>query len=431
MRLFFELQLHVQLQLFDVRRFHTLRLARRVLPRRHLFGDGAAFSAQLDGEKMDSELFSDSRKVRLVPLYLITEGDGTVLQTQEASIRISGTTAKFVVSRVFPLLDGTRTASEVTADLGSDLSGNECGRVLEMLHEHGLLSFEDAVPTVLPRASAPYFESLRRFLAASDRGGWSGLSQLLGARVVVVNPSPVVAALVRDLAYMGIGNVTLVGDSDIGIEDVQQSTSLVASDVGRPWADVLGERYVRWRKVTQLTSVAMPTSAIAWRDCIRGSTVVVASVSGPTYFHPWIKQLNIASLATNVTWLLLGNIQKFGITVGPTMVPHSTACAHCFEVRLKGNLAELETFDRLERHIAGDGPSVDFGSFAPANEIAGHLCSMEVRDVILRERIAQTVGNMLLVDVNNYEISTHAVLRLPRCPACSDVGSKPVTRAWA
>lgn len=380
---------------------------------------------------MNSELFSDSRKIRLVPLYLITEDGGTVLQTQETSIRISGATAKFVVSRVFPLLDGTRTASEITTTLGSELPEDGCAKVLEMLHKHALLAFEGDAPTALPEASAPYFESLRRFLATSGRGGWSGLSQLLDAHVVVANPGPMAATLIRDLAYMGIGRITLIGDPDIGTGDVQQSTALAGSDAGRPWADVLGERYVGWRGVTQLTAAPMPPDAAGWQQLIRGASVAVAAVSGPTYFYPWVKHLNAASLATGATWMLLGNVQGFGITIGPTMVPHATACGHCFEVRLKGNLADLETFHRLEGHAATSGARVDFGCFAPANEIAGHLCSMEVRDVILRERLARTVGSMLLVDTSNYEMSTHAVLRLPRCPLCSDVNRQPAARAWA
>lgn len=378
------------------------------------------------------KLLDDRRKLSLVPMHFIPQQDGLILQGQRSTLRVGGKSVAVLVGKLFPLLDGHLDAQGIVDACADEMERDATLSALALLLNHNLISYQEAVPSTLPSDALAHFESLRRHLTTPDNCGWTSVCELQEARVVIAHDSALVAALLSDLVYMGIGNVVLVGDAEVKLRDIQQSTYLLPEDEGRSWAEVLAQRFPATRLGTQIEAIGrMPTDDDAWQEVLDGATIAVAAVSGSTYFQPWLKALNRAAMTTGLPWTIIGDVRGFGITVGPTIQPHVTACFHCFEVRLKANLRDIEAFSRVERHVVNGGDDVDFGSFAPSNQIAAHICAMEIRDQILSNRLAQTFGNMLVVDLENYSISSHAVLKLPRCPACSNIDQKAKVRAWA
>lgn len=378
------------------------------------------------------KLLDDRRRLSLVPMHFIPQKDGLILQGQRSTLRVSGNTVAVLVGKLFPLLDGSLDAQGIVDACSEQMGSDATLSALALLLNHKLISHLEAVPETLPEDALAHFESLRRHFTTSDECGWNSVRELQQARVVIAHDSALVAALLSDLVYMGIGNVVLVGDAEVKLRDIQQSTYLLAEDEGRSWVDVLAQRFPATRLGTKIEAIGrMPENDAAWEQVLEGATLAVATVSGSTYFHPWLKALNRAAMTAGAPWTVVGDVRGFGITVGPTMQPHVTACFHCFEVRVKANLRDIEGFSRVEQHVVNSGDDVDFGSFAPSNQIAAHICAQEVRDQILSNRLAQTFGNMLVVDLENYNISSHAVLKLPRCPACSNIEQKAKVRAWA
>lgn len=377
-------------------------------------------------------LLENRRRLSLVPMHLIPQQGGVILQGQRSTLRVSGETLGVLMGKLFPLLDGRLDAQGIVDACAPQMSSDATLSALALLIKHKLVSYSGAAPETLPENALVHFESLRRHFTTVDECGWSSVRELQEARVVIAHDSALVAALLSDFIYMGIGTIVLVGDARIALGDIQQSTYLLPEDEGRAWADVLAQRFPATRLGTRIEAIgSMPEDDAAWERILKGATLAVTAVSGSTYFYPWLKALNRAAMTRGIPWTIVGDVRGFGITVGPTIQPHVTACFHCFEVRIKANLRDIEGFSRVEQHVVNSGTDVDFGSFAPANQIAAHICALEVRDQILSNRLAQTFGNMLVVDLENYSISSHAVLKLPRCPACSKVDQKAKVRAWA
>lgn len=380
----------------------------------------------------EEKLLGNARKLGLVPMHLIPEADGMVLQSARSTLRIKGATAGVLLGKLFPLLDGRLSARDIVDACATELEESACLAALQSLLDHKLAMHVDAPPPGLSDGALAHFESLRRFFSTSGQCGWSSIRELKEAHLVVAHGNPLAIALLSDLIYMGVGRLTLVGHARVDLRDIQCSTYLLPEDEGRPWSEVVKARFPVARLGTQIDAVdEMPVDSATWEHILSTATLAVAAVGGSTFFHPWIKALNRAALALGRNWIIAGDVHGFGVTVGPAMNSVDTGCLHCFEVRMKNNLQNLDVFSRLEQHVTSTGMDVDFGSFAPAAQIGAHLCAMEVRDLILENRMAQSVGNLLVVDLETYHIGTHSVLKLPRCPECSNIDLKAKTRAWA
>ncbi|MBI5030473.1 MAG: TOMM precursor leader peptide-binding protein [Chloroflexi bacterium] len=105
--------------------------------------------------------------------------------------------------------------------------------------------------------------------------------------------------------------------------------------------------------------------------------------------------------------------------IGPSMIPGETACFECFLARLDSNFSgdttkyqsELNAFEG--QHLAGFHPSMA--------SILGDLATIELTKFYSRALPLWKVGSVMEINLLAGRIDSRKVLRVPRCPACSNL----------
>ena len=375
----------------------------------------------------------NTHQLKAVPFYIIPETDGNVVfHGKSSTLRLRASAAGQIVEMVLPLLDGTLNRAEIRERLGASLPPERSDALLGQLEKHGFILESEAAPADLSPRLAARLEPMRRYLARNGQAGWAEVASLRGAHVAIVNHGSMSLALLVNLLHVGIGAITLVGGARIGELDIARTPFLRSTDLDRTWAEVLPEAVPFEKFNTRFTHVeAIPDEADEWEELLRGVSMLAAVVDGPTYFHRRYAGLNAAALRARTPWMLVGNVQHIGLAVGPTFMPGSTPCLHCFEARLKSNLHNPQLVELLEKFANDGGRHVDFGEIAPGVDVAAHLACLEIVDTLVEGRLAKTAGKLLTVDLAAHELSLHNVLRLPRCPACRPGSQSANTRIWA
>lgn len=376
---------------------------------------------------------NNKQLMQAVPFYIIPEVEGNVIfHSKSSTLRLRATAAGQIVESILPLLDGTRSRNGIIEELAPALSPERTAALLDQLRKHGFVTAAEAPPETIPDALAVRLESMRRHLAGEENAGWKAVAQLREAHVAIVNQGSMSAALLLNLLHAGIGAITMLGGGKVTELEASRVQFVNEADVGRPWGEVLAERvpFAKFDARFQYQA-AVPDEDEAWDAALRGVSMVAAVVDGPSYFKPSLASLNRAALRARTPWILVGNVQKIGLAVGPTFVPGSTPCLTCFETRLKSNLGNLQMMELLEQYAGRGGKQVEFGEIAPGVDVAANLACLEIIDTLVEGRLAKTAGKLLTVDLVSYGLSLHNVLRLPRCPVCRPGAKSVNTRIWA
>ena len=376
---------------------------------------------------------SGPKKMHAVPFYIIPEVEGNVIfHSKSSTLRLKASAAGQIVELVLPMLDGTRSRNEIVEELASALSPERTMAFIDQLQKHGFVKSTDAPPDTVASEMVPRLESIRRYLAGEEDSGWAAVATLRSAHVAIVNRGSLSAALLNGLLHAGVGRITMLGGDAITETEVSRVQFLDTADIGRPWGEVLAERLPFNKFGTSFQHQAMvPDSEEEWAQALDGVSMVAAVIDGPSYFQRCYADLNRAALRSRTPWMIVGNVQKIGLAVGPTFIPGSTPCLACFEARLKSNLNNVQMMELLEQYTSKGGKHVEFGEIAPGIDVAANLACLEIVDTLVEGRLAKTAGKLLTVDLASYGLALHNVLRLPRCPVCRPGAKAVSTRIWA
>jgi bacteriocin biosynthesis cyclodehydratase domain-containing protein len=123
-------------------------------------------------------------------------------------------------------------------------------------------------------------------------------------------------------------------------------------------------------------------------------------------------------------WLLVRPFDGLVVTVGPLVVPGESACYECLQLRLASHLQYGRDLDRIEAVPTAAGQSA--GLTASAAGLAAHLAVSW-----LGARDARLPGLLFVLETQpQIALTSHPVLRVPRCDACSDAGLLAAPLPW-
>jgi ribosomal protein S12 methylthiotransferase accessory factor len=299
--------------------------------------------------------FKRHLRVETVPgegVYVISERGVTVL---------SGAYAE----RLAPLLDGTRSltqlAQEMAAELG-ELAAAEVGRILDKMASAGLLDFRPPsgpAAAVTPDGPAAAFWSL------------AGLNADEAASVV------------------GTGTVEIVA-----LGSAQAAASAATACAG---------------------------SGLAWRHQGAENTAentMVSLVLCEDYLDPRLHAVNDRHLASGRPWML-AKPTGARAWIGPMFRPGSGPCWACLATRLEGTRDETH----LLRRVLGSQafPAAPEASLPASRTAALHLAVMELAKWLagVRDEGQQAI---YILDMLSLRGRHHAVDRRPQCARCGAPG---------
>lgn len=280
-----------------------------------------------------------------------------VLEYGDEIVVLGGERALALLDGVLPLLDGTRTAAAVAAELGSSEPIVES--IVDELRASGLVvSGPAAGETALLCAGLAHDSHPREI----ER-------HLETATVAVVGESTCAEELIR-LLEPGVGEVERIGWDAL------------------PDADV--------------TAVAPAPSEL-----------------------PRLELWNERLLEHGLPWLQLLPFNGRFAALGPLFVPGETCCEHCYRLRRGGALGEPELLAELDR-VPATYPQPQ----PLAAAMAGLAATLLTRWIATRE--AALPGVLFALELGDgLRIDSHRVLRVPRCPACSQASAVAAPLPWS
>lgn len=129
-----------------------------------------------------------------------------------------------------------------------------------------------------------------------------------------------------------------------------------------------------------------------------------------------LSEFNRKALQSDSPWMLSVLDGAVGI-IGPTFIPHQTACFECYEKRLLSNMNHPHAYSAV-RNWMNENPDEKLGSPVPA--LAAMVAGWVAYDVImgLASGFFHTASRQLRINLQRGSVDCEEVLRFPRCNAC-------------
>lgn len=304
------------------------------------------------------------RRPRLAPwLFAVDLGDDRLqLRSAESFHTLAHPLMVRLFRKIEPLLDGNHTIEEIASYAESEAAPTTIVFLLNLLHGKGLLQ---------PGWGEGELDSRERLL-------WDKQLRLLS------HFTPDAETMQSVIARSCIG---LLGSGEL-------------ADEIRTAVEAVGVRSV----------VAVPNPP-ALQDYFPGLDLVIACADSPAF--EFFEAVNRASLESGARWLRVcysGELAQ----LGPTIVPHHSACFRCLEVRQQANQADIEGY-RAYRKQAG---VAEEGSISPFRSVVANQAALEVMRLLTAFAPPVTVGRFYVFGAATPDAVPHNVLKVPRCPAC-------------
>jgi ribosomal protein S12 methylthiotransferase accessory factor len=166
---------------------------------------------------------------------------------------------------------------------------------------------------------------------------------------------------------------------------------------------------------------ALGVDAGPFRELLQALHVRVADEGPPdvvltdNYLRDELPACNAAALRDGRPWLLAKPTGR-QVWVGPLFRPGTTGCWECLAQRLRAN-SPVATY--LQGRNGQAGAPVHDRACTPATvQVACGLAANAVAAWVVRGQLPELEGKVQTLDVPTWRQQTHALVRLPFCPAC-------------
>jgi ribosomal protein S12 methylthiotransferase accessory factor len=133
-----------------------------------------------------------------------------------------------------------------------------------------------------------------------------------------------------------------------------------------------------------------------------------------SYLRRELQACNEAGLHAGRPWLLVNPLGR-QVWIGPLFRPGQTGCWECLAQRLRAN-SPVATFLQGRN---GRAPIIKDRASTPATmQVALGLAANAVASWVVRGELPELDGKMQTLDVPSWQQQSHALVRLPYCPAC-------------
>ncbi len=133
---------------------------------------------------------------------------------------------------------------------------------------------------------------------------------------------------------------------------------------------------------------------------------------------------NRLALEHGLRWVALRPFDGLVFAIGPLMIPGESCCHECLQLRLAAHVEYGADLTLVENEPTA--ASATAGLQAVAAGIVGHLALCWLAGIDTR-----LPGVLHILETQpELSLGTHAVLRVPRCPACSDADLLAAHLPW-
>jgi len=332
-------------------------------------------------------------------LHIVHAGaDRVVFKRGVRELLVNGEHTDTLVSQVLPLLDGLSTQAEVVEAFPAPWRP-AVESLLDALVERGLVADGDAEAD-----GGAGLGTLQDAFYANFPAAEAVVGELLRAcDIVVVGLNLTSRVLVGALLDAGVGRIVLVPHA--ALDDGAPGLALEAS--GWPALDGgPGERVELAPQDDLAAVVAAGTLTVAGSDHGESEALLdvnrLALAAGRPFLPFWIADL-------------VGH-------VGPLVYPFETACLRCYQLRVDSNDDKRDVSREVRRAVAEatDG-SLSAGMLPPMASVVGGVVALEVLKVLTQFAPSDAVARAVEINLVAMSSAVRRVLKVPRCPDCSEI----------
>jgi bacteriocin biosynthesis cyclodehydratase domain-containing protein len=329
-----------------------------------------------------------AKGLQLIPV----SDDEVVLKRGVAELLLKGPGIHTLVEPLIRLLGDSRGREDIVEAFPGHLR-SEVHALLQDLLDRRLITEQPPATSSDGGAEALQASFWRSF----GDVGEVAFSRLGDATVLVVGANEVSRAVVRSLLTMKLGRVALASHP-------------ILDNVLIPWAN--GNQSAREKRVEELHREPRD-------EDFEGCQLVCAACDfgSPDALLEMSRQALRSRKPFLPVWL--SNMVGY---VGPVTYPFETACLRCYHVRTDSNNRGFEAARAVRRFVASDPDARYAGGFLPPMAgVIGQIAGMEIVKFLGGLVPADTIGRVIEVNLVSFASSVRRVLKVPRCPDCSEV----------
>ena len=225
------------------------------------------------------------------------------------------------------------------------------------------------------------------------------LNQNTNFHISLIGINNISVKIAHQLVKSGLNSLHFVDDPELRCEDTK-------NDIDKGKLQLPKESVIATHSVKEWENILASVN--------KENLLVASSDIGSQYY---LRKWNELSVRGNFLFLPVLLKDMIGY-VGPLVVPGETACLECLRGRQNSHVNNPELFRASERQCQDTKISV---SFHPCMvSMVADVASMEIIKLVHNIQNI-TVGNMIKINLLIPEMVRKPVLKLPRCPVCSDL----------
>jgi adenylyltransferase/sulfurtransferase len=335
--------------------------------------------------------------------------------SERRRVKLKGHSFRELERSLLPLLDGRRTLAEIQEAAAGVFAPQDVEEGLRLLAEQNLLADGGAEGAALngDPGREPQRNFFHEFLGSENEVA----QRLAASSVAVVGLGGAGAEAALLLAQMGIGEIRLIDNLPVAPADAYLSTVYLGAGEGEPRTRIAARCLAAAAPAARVVEIGQPlVDDEAVEAAVAGSQFALCCLDAG---QSWtIYKLNRACLKLGLTWTSVA-LAGAEVVLGPTVVPHQTACYLCYRMRsvaCAGNPEDEFAYQRyLDRRRQDDSGQRE--NLAPAAGLGGRMAALEAVKSLAGLR-SSALGRVVIFDLFELATSRHAVLRKPGCPAC-------------
>ena len=367
-------------------------------------------------------------KVRLKGyLYIIPFLNGFLIRSESDNevFIIKGKKASSILSELIPLLNGCMSEDEIIEHL-KNYDPQYVRKVLNHLKEKKII--EIVPPITLSNEEISRYSLQLLFFSHFD----NLLLQdaLKKSKVAIIGLGDIGSQILTSLTLSGIGEIIGIDWNKVTKDNIYQTEFYQSDDINKVRAEACSEKIKNLNPFVHYTPVSHEIREK--RDVlpiVEDLDFLVVSFDQEN--SSILRLINDLCLTSKTPWSNC-YIEGFKGVIGPTIIPHQTACYTCYEIRLSANIRHYKEYLAYKKYRENnDKKMVKFGKLNAFSSIVANLMSIEVIKFLTDIRPLTTYGKILTIDFFTMDVEVHSILRFPRCPKCGiDARNMPGERVW-
>ena len=352
------------------------------------------------------------------------------LRNDERIILLEGKKGSNVLTNLLTLLNGNLTVEEIIEKFKEDEKDDVISFINKLNNLKVLEDLSIKPPNEITLQELKQYDLQLEFFSQFTLNKYEVQNILKQSKVALIGLGMLGSKIAETLTISGIGNLIGIDSRIIDQKQITFNQLISQSELTKYRTEVV--QNICNKINPHLKFIPVKKALESKQDLLKvieGSHLVILAEDE---LRPQIFDLvNEACIESDITWTSCGS-HGFKGFIGPTVVPHETACYKCFETRYDSNIQYYREFQAFKDYLHKKNEYKEYGKLVMLINIISDCLSLEVIKLLTKFMPPKTLGQQMMFDFLTMTNHFHNVVKLPRCTACGLPSRNiPTTSPWS